>query len=177
MAPLPEDNTKRYWLAYHCKGETHHAQMRTVDDYADSDAISTLTALAVALQPMWANDCGADGVLVAEAGSNVRNPVAGFTPVVGTHGGTTADINLPFETTWTGRARSGRRWEMGIFCLQYTLTSTWPVTSLTGTGLDTVRALFVAAADHYLAIDHAKPVFNNWVNFSYNDHWIKAARV
>jgi hypothetical protein len=177
LPPLPETNTKRYWLSYHVKSSVHHCQMRVSDDFTDTDAIDALTALAVAIQPLWHSDAGADGVLVADNGSNVRNPVSGFTPVVGTLGGTTSDINIPFETTWSGRARSGRKWDLGIFGLNYTLTTSWRITALSGTGLDTIRAIFVDTANAFLTIAGDKPIFNNWANFSYNDHWVKAERV
>jgi hypothetical protein len=176
LPPLPESNTKRYWMVYQVKGVEHQCQIRVADDFSDADALDQVQALAVACAPLWPSDCSANGILVAEKGSDVRNPVAGFTPVVGEHSGSTADINIPFETTFTGRARSGRRWTIGIFGLVYSLTQTWRIQPLTSTGLDTIRAVFVDGEGAFLAIDGSKPVYNQWANFGYNDHWVGVER-
>lgn len=176
LTPLPEDNTKRYWLKSTCKGVEHESQCRVADTVSDATAVAVFQALALDLAALMHADCQFDGVEVALKGSNVRNPVTGFSTQLGTLGGSTADINIPFETTFVGRSATGRKWKVGFWCLVYTLTQTWRISSLTGTGLDDALADIVGAGDMWLTIDGTKPVYYSYANFSYNDHWVNRER-
>lgn len=176
LTPLPENNTKRYTLVFKTPQHTHHITARCADTIGDSTAISNMTAIAAAMQDVVGNDCSFTSLLVAAHGSNIFNPVSGWTPVTGT----AAPLDPkeePRSFCISGRASSGRKSKVFFWGVSgFTTPATYKSEPIAIGGLSGVQGLLNSQTDFWLAIDGAKPVWYNRVTVGYNDHFVATAR-
>ncbi len=176
LTPLPEDNTKRYFLVYTCGTDVHQLQARCADTLGDATALSNFNAIAVALAPSAGTNTTFAGVEVAVNGSNVRNPVPGFTPVTGTGGGSVGGAETVKAWCISGRAPSGRKSKVFVFGMFISTPANYKQDPLTDAALQGFQGLLNSQSDFWLAIDGTKPVWYFRATTKPNDHWVDAGR-
>jgi hypothetical protein len=175
LSPLPESNTKRYFLQYVVDTEIHNMQFRCADSIGDSTALSNIADLVTAIAPTAGTNTTYDGVFVALNGSNVRNPVPGFTPVTGA-GGLVSGATLQNAWCISGRAPSGRKVKIFLFGLFIALPADYKQDPLTDAGLQGFQGLLNSQSDFSLAIDGTKPTWYFRATAKANDHWVDQVR-
>jgi hypothetical protein len=177
LSPLPEDNTKRYKLLYAVAGQNHSMQSRCSDAQDDSTAVGHMTAIAASVLTFVGDNVSFLGVSVALAGSNVFNPVGGFTPVTGS-GATLGQINFPRAICFPGRTTGGRKTKVFLFGAQnsYNTPNTYEEDPLTTSELQGFQGLLNSQTDFWLGIDGIKPTWYFRMTIKQNDHYVDAQR-
>jgi hypothetical protein len=176
LSPLPETNTKRYFLVYTAAGLTHQLQARCADTVGDSTALTFLSDIATALAPSAGTNTTFAGVEVAANGSNVRNIVPGFTPIAGTGGGAVGGAEIVKSWCISGRAPSGRKVKVFVFGMFLSTPANYKQDPLTDAALQGFQGLLNSQTDFWLAIDGTKPVWYFRATTKPNDHWVDFER-
>lgn len=176
LAPLPPDNTKRYFINYAADTYRHSIQCRVASSVSDADAVGELSDFVGILSASAYSSTTWDGLDVAALGSNVRNPVSGWTPITGSQGGDAADLLRPFFFTAVGRATSGRKTKFEMFGMSFTTNAVWRITTADDAAVVDVVDWLVDHPLYFVAIDGTSPVWSYYLNFNYADHWVDVAR-
>src|SRR5258708_4920959 len=173
--PLPADNTKRYFLIYAVDTEVHRMQFRCADSIGDATALANIAALVTAIAPTAGSNTTYAGVEVALRGSNVINPVAGFTPV---SGGSGSVSGATLQNAWciSARAPSGHKAKIFLFGLFIALPADYKQDPLTDAGLQGFQGLLNSQSEFSLAIDGTKQVWYFRATVKAHDHWVDHVR-
>lgn len=175
MAPLPPNNTIRFFVDYSQAFGPHTAVIRT-NGLASPANIGTLVdAILTSLGPLIMATT-IDVVRFAAAGSNISNPVTtgieGNTYGAGSGSTFTAATSLNF----VGRSSGGRRCRFELFGYESSV-SDFRVTEAESTEVTAALATIRGAANSFLAIDNVKPVWYPYANVSINAYWQRKYRV
>lgn len=176
LPELPSYNTKRYFLGLADAQAQHHIQVRCADTVSDSQAVIDLGFSVDLLLPVTFNDYTWNELLVAEHGSDIRNPVPGWTPLVGTNGFSQSDQQAPLAITARGRSSTGRKCKFALWGQQFTQQADWMyIPVLLGAHAQFMQ-IVITTPSYFLAIDGTKPVWKTDFTVDFNDHWVQAAR-
>ncbi len=176
LTPLPASNTKRYFVGVLADTLQHHIQIRVADSVSDASAITDLGGVFSVILPQLYSSTSFNELLVANHGSDIRNPVAGWTTLVGTGAFTQPDTERPLTFCARGRAVSGRKVRLFLWGLNIARTANWEYVPGAGTDLATFLQDLNLSANYFLAIDGSKPVWKGDFTIDYNDHWEQEAR-
>lgn len=177
VLPLPETNTKRYRLRYSVRGQQHSMQSRTSDAQSDANAVAYFNTCVIALQPILGSNVAFYGVEVADKGSNVFNPVGGFTAATGTADPTTVILS-PYAWCFPGRTNGGRKSKVFVygFAGNYGLPATYEEDPISSAPLQGFQGLLNSQSDFWLGIDGLKPVWYFRLTVKANDHFVDGLR-
>jgi len=177
LPPLPENNTKRYFLNYQCGGIGHALQSRCSDAMGDATAVDNFTAFVTAILDAMGSNTTFLSVDVALKGSDIRNPVPGWDVLVGTAGGVTG-LDLPRSMCFPGRSVTGRKTRLFLFGVTSALVTptTWAFDPITNPELGAGRALLNSQSDFWCAIDGVKAIWKSRLTVKPNDHYVDKAR-
>ncbi len=125
LAPLPPSNTKRYFVGIQDPNAQHHMQIMVAPSYSDASALSDFTALFTAMADVLFDDYVFNELLVAEKGSDIRNPVSGWIPIVGAATFSQADHDYPLGITARGRSATGRKARFTLWGQFFTVPTNW----------------------------------------------------
>lgn len=177
LIPLPADNTKRYKLSYTVKAQEHSLTARCSAAQTDAVAVGYFTAIKAAILASLSSDTTLLGVLVANQGSNVFNPVAGFTPASG-GGGSLAAGDEPRSFAFPGRTSGGRKTRATWFGVDSSIPtgSDYEQDPLTVATLQGFQGLLNSQSDFWLGIDGVKASWYFRCTIKPNDHFVDKAR-
>lgn len=177
LSPLPESNTKRYFLLYVVRSTQHRMQARCADSVSDAAAVAFFQDIADTLQTFAGTNVTYESVAVAANGSNVINPVAGLTPVTGTGAAVTELLN-PRAYCIAGRASSGRKTKVFLYGANADIATpaTYEEDPLVTAPVQGFQGLLNSQGDFWLAIDGTKPIWYFRATVKTNDHFVDAAR-
>jgi hypothetical protein len=171
LPPLPPSNTKRYWVVTQGPQTEHRTQVRVDASVTDSAALIALNADWTILAGVTSANYSITGLEVAQAGSDVRNPVPGWTPIVGT-GPNIGGQQFARSFSIRGRSSDGRKMKMLLWGLT---AGTQADFQLAASDMPAALTNFLASvntrAGYYLTISGLKPVYQIDMLESYNDHW------
>ena len=180
LPPLPDNNTRRYWLQY-TTGITEHSIMtRWALSSSDPSALAFYAAFLGAVQGLLSDEFTVLGVLRAEQGSNVRLPInPGNLPSFhGTDTDSPTKEDSPKELIFVGRGEtSGRRWRLSLYGAQVGFP---PDYRFEGVGLLPSLAAAIAVVEDFsgslvtVAGDAIIPY--PYVNINNNSYWETQAR-
>lgn len=172
MAPLPPENTARFWLDYHTINHAHSLMWRFDADDAtisvvEGDVHSFLTGLTPVLYALTV-----DSARFAAKGSVVSVPVAwehaasygtGDEPLAGG----------PIEIRYEGRSVGGRRGHTSLYGYKAGVPGTFRIGITPSTPLDDGLIALIGAGVHrsYLAIDEQRMNMKTYVNINFNSYW------
>lgn len=177
LTPLPAFNTKRYFIKWTVGAFQHTTQMRVSDDTDNAGAVLILQNDLSILLPALGDNVTIDGLEVAENGSDIRNPVAGWTVLTGTSGLTISGQDLARTFSLRGRSITGRKtkiliWGMaGAHNPDFELALADQSAAQSGF-MSQVQARF----NQWLTIDGTAAVWDTNYLEDYNDHWEKEMR-
>jgi hypothetical protein len=177
LAPLPASNTKRYFFRTVCGAFAHFTQVRVQDSVDNAAALAAFQNDLLALRPAFGSNVVIDELLVAEHGSDIRNPVAGWTLITGTGGVAISGQNFSRSFSLRGRSATGRKVKLLMWGFindpqpdfQLAVADQLP-------SQITFQATVQTRASYYLAIDGSKPDWRTDYLEDYNDHWEKELR-
>jgi hypothetical protein len=145
--------------------------------HSDVAAVATFAAVAAALKPVFGSNCVFTAVTVAAKGSNVFNPVAGFTPVTGTNGSTVLANDRAYEVAISGRSTTGRKSRIYFYGYAGARFTNFKQDPLTDAALQGFQGLLNSTSGLFLAIDETKPTWYFRATANYNSYWERAFRV
>ncbi len=176
MEALPPDNTARIWLDYLTGGAKHSIMLRTANIISADTVLDVFNAMLTAMSAslfQW----DILGARIASAGSNVTLPLTWTGP--GTYGaGSGAGVNTPRQVTAVGRTSLGRRWTMQLYGVNLNPPATYraPTISVANLAAGLVELQDAFDEGTICGIDAMPVRIYDYVNFGYNDHWVKEAR-
>jgi len=179
LPPLPASNTKRYKLLYVVGGVQHSLIARCSSAQTDGNALGFFNSQFAGVSGSLGNNVTWVGVDVALQGSDVFNPVSGWSPLTGTGGSPTAPIDGPRAMCFPGRTVGGRKSKVFLFGLtsDFQTPATYELDPLPGTGgIANFHSVLVSSSDFYLAIDGLKPVWYLRSTVKVNDHYVGLLR-
>lgn len=176
LAPLPPDNTVRWWLNYSVAGIGHTLQMRGTEFATDANALNAYNALLDELDPVLASNATFLSVDRADQGSNVRNPVIGFVPRSGAGAFTTTGDSRAFQISFTGRSDDGRKVKYLMWGVGVTSDGDFRWEPGDIAYLDDALATFPANNKVWATISGLIPVMHPYTNYGYNDHTVRSLR-
>ena len=177
ITPLPASNTKRYFWVWTVGSLEHRTQIRVSDDFENGDALAQFAGDLAILSDIMANNVAVTSIEVAANGSDIRNPVAGWTvvPGLGTNDPVTGQ-DLARSFSIRGRSTTGRKMKSLLWGLILGEQPDFEYTIVPETPAGDFMASITGHLRSWLAIDGSKPVFKgNWFE-DYNDHWQRELR-
>ena len=176
MAPLPPENTRRFWLQYHDGVNSHELMVRGDTDTTPADIIVVLDEFLTELDPVL-YEITIEGARYADASETVSNPVtwdgaatygSGFQPVV----------NGPREIAFEFRSTDGRKGSVSVYGYNGSTPADYRFGSGEVAALDDARdTLSGAHADGTLCtISGLRGIFKTYINVNYNSYWERRAR-
>lgn len=176
LSPLPPSNTKRYFIGIRDPLAEHHIQVRVADTVSDAQAIIDLGFTVSLLQPVTYNDYAYHELLVAENGSDIRNPVAGWIVRPGLAALDQPDEDMPLMITGRGRSSSGRKCKFSLWGQVFVRDEDWMYDPVAESDHDAFLDIVQTTPSYFLAIDGSKPVWRDDFTVDYNDHWVQEQR-
>lgn len=172
LPELPASNTARYRVNYEVGAFQHSFQIRSL---ASPAAISAhvnafLGALAPILSAMTITF-----VEFAASGSDVYNIVVTGSEGLGFGSGAQAIGNVPLGYNFIGRTSGGRRVRRAVFGANTTGTN-FRYAPGESADIDAAINVLDGAAGLVLGIDGATPLWKQYANVKYFDHWTKEIR-
>lgn len=177
LPALPESNTKRYFLVYTCPPFTHRLQIRCLETATDAAAIARVEGdFGTLINDQFGSNVTFDGLEVAAKGSDIRNPVAGFTPFVGGAGTPTIGEDVARTFSVRGRSPTGRKTKLLLFGMQGAEEGDFLLTPGGGSDLLGFIAVLNGGTAFYKTIDESSAVWKPNLTLDYNDHYIAQLR-
>lgn len=176
LTPLPPSNTKRYTLVYTVGGQSHHMMARAGAGATDTDAVNNFTAIFAALESAFYSDVSGLGILKQEQGSDVANPISGWTVMNGTSGSPITPQIKPRAWAFSGRSATGRKSRVYVYGTVVAPGDTWEQDPLTDARFQGFQGLLNSQSDFWLAIDGTKPSWYFRATADFNDHYVREAR-
>lgn len=177
MAPLPENNTPRFWLDYNDGENDHSLMVRYVASGATlADVMDNLDAVLVEMEPML-YAITITGARASASGSNFSLPVT-WTGAAEYGADPMPTLLAPRETRWVGRSQLGRKVSWSFYGCKYTSPDSYRLTvgDLAAVG-DVIAAIEAAiTADVFVAIDLTAPAVYPYANVNFNSYWERQAR-
>lgn len=177
LPPLPESNTKRFWLVYTFGPYTHRLLFRATTDYPTTDARTLLHSVFDGSQAAFYSNCDFTGMEVAEEGSDIRNPVSGWVTISGSNAiGPASGRDLVVSCSARGRSVTGRKVKWLFFGMVPESSPDFQFVPTTGGVIEGIITFLGGQPDFALTIDGTKPVMKGDMLVDYNDHWEQEAR-
>jgi hypothetical protein len=184
MAPLPENNTPRYWVRYRASGREHEMMFRwneaLVEDASDRNAfVARVAALLADAAPLLPTDFEVLSARWSNTGQNFSVPYSAPASPTGTGGLELAEA--PAFITFVGRTGTGRRWKLTI--LGVALSPVAEAGNYTNYRVEagenaTVTTVIgnLAGWPELVGIDGYKPDVYGYANLGYNAYWQREVR-
>lgn len=174
MAPLPEDNTERYFLFYTVSGHTHSLTIRCEDGTSAATISEEVSAFLEAAEPMLYSTQFVKLEMSAN-GSNVRVP-ATWSGVTEWGTGAGPERNAPQFVSFTGKSVDGRRFRVELFGRIGEASDNWRIYAVDNTAVEESIAALATVEPVFLTISGAAPFLNAYANQSIAQHWVGELR-
>jgi len=175
MAPLDPSNTERVKYTYQNSVNEHSIVFRVVTGTptAQVDTVFQTILSNVGIGCMASTITGVDRALI---GSNVYNPVGDSTLLGDSFGSGAGNPLQDAESIgFVGRGSDGRRSRLFLFGFGSADTN-FRILPSENPNVGNVVSLLNDPDTPLLTISGTAPVFNEYANINFNDHWVKDAR-
>lgn len=177
MAPLPANNTPRYFFKYSVSGVPHKLTIRTLDTVSDGDVSDLISAILTAVgSGFYAS--AAVGLDYQPEGSDFSVP-AEYTGSVTTWGsGGAGDLGTPMFAGMAGRGLDGRKMTWHLFGFKgLDSVADYRFTTAASAPWDEAAAAIAAADGMFLTIGGVKATLHPYVNVGVNSYWQRQMRL
>lgn len=175
MAPLPESNTDRAFLTYRVAEANHTLTVRYDSENATTaEVIASINDFLTAMDAKVYNSTFVRFELAAD-GSNVRVP-ATWTGLEEWGGGAGPQDDQPYFWSFTGKDLTGRRARVELFGRIPASNQDWRLAAIDDTSIGAALAALESESADFLSIAGNQPFWNQYVNRSVSQHWIKENR-
>jgi len=176
VAPLPQNNTARFFLDY-SDSQNEHTLMARIGPSADvSDVMTVIHNFLTALDP----DLFVFTVLGARfsaASSTISTPVSWSGDAA--YGADTMNLNRrPIELRFQGRSVGGRRMSISVYGSKYTIPDNFRLPNDFDADLSAAMLVLESAyaAENIVAIDGLEVIPYDYVSFNFNSYWEQESR-
>jgi hypothetical protein len=176
ITPLPPSNTKRYFIEQNVAGEVHYIQVRCGPGVTDAGALARFQTDFALLTSQMHDDVSFTNLYVADLGSDIRNPVAGWTPIDGASGSNMPVELHPKTLCLRGRSSTGRKVRMFLWGMDPALTEEWKYVPPVPSGLNSFRIAVTGNGNFYITIDGTPATYRADMTIGINDHWVSNER-
>ncbi len=176
LLPLPASNTKRYFIGLRDPLAQHHIQVRVADTVSDAQAVIDLGFTCGLLQPVTYNDYAFNELLVAENGSDIRNPVAGWVVRPGLGALDQPNEDMPLALMARGRSSTGRKCKFALWGQVFVRAANWVYLPAAESAHEAFLDIVQTTPSYFLAIDGSKPIWRDDFTVDFNDHWVQEER-
>lgn len=176
MAPLPDNNTKTYFLDYEGPMGAHTIQMRTTDATADNNAVTVLSQLATFLAEQMYSTVTFTGVRVRQRNQNFSLPVSGWESITGELPGTLAQENYPKFVSFIGRSNGGRRVSIQVYGTNLLVTTDYRLSVVEVPWVSTILSFLEPLTGSFLGIDGGQVTWKGYANMGYNAYFQRKRR-
>lgn len=168
MTDYVSSNTKRYYLDYEGAMGKRTMQFRTSDAVSDAAASTEIARFVNAIKGILHNTVHCNGLRVALKGSNVSNPVAGWTDIVGTSAAAFTGEVWPRYFSYVGRSVDGSRIRLSVYGANFSVDADYRVlpgdVAAIGAGLAVLQTLPAT----FVTISSGAPIWKAYANAGYN---------
>jgi hypothetical protein len=161
-------NTKRYFLDYEGLMGHRTMQFRTNDATSDATAVTEISEFITAIRGIIYSSVSFTGLRVALKGSNVSNPVAGWTPILGSAVGTQGGADFPRYFSYVGRSTDGARVRLSVYGSNVIIDPDYRYSTAENATMAAGLAVLNQAPQTFLTISAAAPIWKNYANGGYN---------
>lgn len=176
LAALPANNTERWKLIYSVGGLQHSMQMRTDTTVPTQSTVEG--GFTQLLGDLTAQLYTVTFVRLERApvGSDIFNPVS--TTLTGTLAGSGAPSKEASVRclSFVGRSTGGRKNRVYIYGYNANLSDNMRITPAEQAAVGTAINRINGYLHLFVSIDGIKPVYAQYINIGYNDHWTKLVR-
>lgn len=174
MAPLPESSTARAFLSYSVNGDNHTMMVRIDPSMTNDEVSASISAFLTAMAPTVNASLFVKFERSVE-GSNVRVPATwtGLTEW-GTNGFDTT--KTPRFWSFTGKDVSGRRFRLELFGRAGADNDNYRIFAADDTAIEAAIDALETEEPAFLTIGNSSPIYNQYANQSYSQHWIGVSR-
>lgn len=175
MAPLPANNTKRYWYDYEVGGITHTLMARATDPTTFT-AVDTAVGNLMTACNAFCNRRTITAARFSAAGSVVSNPFA--SSLVGVVYGTTAATvgQAAAAISVVGTAPTGRKFRVYVFGAFSDEAQTYRWYATESASVSSVLNAISPVDGVFVTIDGQNPILKNYLNVDSNEYWVKRVR-
>lgn len=171
LTPLPANNTRRYFIIVTGPSFTHRIQVRVDATQDNATAVPNLQADMTVLAPAVGDNYAFTGLEVAEIGSDIRNPVAGWTVIPGGAVIPVTGQDIARSFSIRGRSSTGRKTRNLLWGLTLGHQPDFEYSPAPESDLGLFIAQVQGHVHSWLAIDETKPIFAGNLLEDYNDHY------
>jgi hypothetical protein len=174
MAPLPANNTARFFLDYTCAGKGHTAEVRFNGATSPSDFGDTMNAILNTLGSHLYS-LTIDAVRFSADGSDISLPVT--SGIEGNSYGTTDPVSqtIPFYMRFQGRSAGGRRCSFDLYTTKFS-DANFRVTSAESSDVADVVDILNAEPSLFCGIDGLGVTWYPYVNIKASSYWTRKIR-
>jgi len=173
---LSPSNTARWWLDYTVNGDPHTIQMRLPSGGTDADAESVFTDILGLMDASAFYGWSVIGMRHAVAGSDVSLPATYGGPTSAGAGSSTDNEFRAHTYSLTGRDAEGHKIKVTFFGAKLQANGDYRLGHGENSITDALIDYFVALDGKFVTINGLQPLWNNYVNTGFNDHWIHSRR-
>lgn len=174
MAPLPTDNTQRFFLDYSTTNLSHTLMVRTTSTTSAAAFSTFMDAFLTALAPELSL-ITIDGARVAQVNTNVSIPITwSGDPSYGT--GSESAVFRPRSLCFLGRTANGRRARMYVFGGDYTSPNDFRINRVDNANIDAAIDVLEVNPQFFAGIDGLASVKYSYVDVNFNSYWERAVR-
>lgn len=166
MAPLPDNNTQRYWLDYTTAAGPRSVQFR-VDIATLPEVITALNAYLDILLPKTYSSVTYNSLRYSSAGSDFSFPQV-WAPRSGSAIGTMPTNAGPRFIQWVGRDALGRRVRLSAYGTEVTPDDNYRSTPAEVPLVLSMLNYLKSVSCPFVTISGERPVWNNYANTGYN---------
>lgn len=177
MAPLPENNTPRFWLDYNDGRNDHSLMVRYAASAGTAAAMDFLDAFLTALSADLFL-LTVQGARASASGSNISLPVA-WTGAA-SYGADPLPLNRrPFECRFLSRSVTGRRGSMSVYGTKFNLPDEFRIARDADPQISNAFSAWETAISNLdiIAIDFSEPIPYPYVSINYNSYWEQESRL
>lgn len=184
MAPIPENNTFRYWVKYRSNGREHEMMFRWGEEYVEDGSdittqVARIAAFLADLAPLLPTDFDVLSARFSRKGWTYSLPT---TPPAGpTTTAPTFVAEAPAFLTFVGRTFGGRRWKLHVLGVSYSpADGVSPASDYRiAPGENAAITTCITNLDGWPAlvgIDEQAVNLYGYANAGYNAHWQRKMR-
>lgn len=168
MADWPQDNTARFFLDYEGDMGKRTVQFRPLGAATESAMITEIAGLINILKAIIYPSVTFNSLRVAVAGSNVTNPVTGWTPILGTASSTLSTENYPRFVSFVGRDTTGNKVRMSFYGTNVSISADYRLLVGENTTIAAAVSYLNDGSRLFGTIANHKPIFKNYANQGFN---------
>jgi len=176
VTALPPSNTVRYWLDYVVNGDPHSMQMRIPNGATDGDVADVFSGLLDLMDTNAFYLWDVVGMRKADKGTDVSLPVT-YAGTMAAGSGSSVDGDFRAHTySMTGRDASGHKVKVFWYGAKLQANGDYRIQNGENASTDVLIDYLTALSGFFVTINALQPIWNNYVNTGWNDHWIKSRR-